>query len=348
MSKKKRQNITFDIKLVLLFSIMLSALLVGALTLAIVNVFFLDDIDLIATAFVVGIPLVVSSIVSIFFAITSTKRRFYELNIFLKALDKVSQGDFDVYLDNKGIKTMVPVYDRFNAMVKELQSIGILRNDFISNFSHEFKTPIVSIKGFANLAKDQNISDKEREEYLDIIIKEIDRLVALSNQTLLLTELESKEIIIDKKLFSLDEQIRQAIVLLQNEWEEKNIELSIDLDEISIISNQNLLQQLWLNIFSNAIKYNNIGGKIDVILKENDNETIKVIVRDNGIGISEETIQYIFNKFYQADKSRKSEGLGLGLSIAKRIITLCDGTINVESKKDEGTTFYIILPKGAL
>lgn len=345
MAKKKKQHTTFSFKSVLFFSITLSTLLIGSITLAIINVYILDNADIIAAAIVVGIPLVASSITSIFIAVASTKRRFYELNSFLRALDKVSKGDFSVYLDNKGVKTMAPVYNSFNVMVKELQGIEMLRGDFISNFSHEFKTPIVSIKGFANLAKSDNISKQERDEYLDIIINEINRLVTLSNQSLLLAKLESKEIVIDKKLFSLDEQIRQSIVLLQNEWEEKNIDLSIDLDNVKINSNQDLLQQLWLNIFSNAIKYNNEGGTISVVLNEKDDKTVLVVIEDSGIGIDEETIKYIFNKFFQADYSRKTEGLGLGLSIVKRIIELCDGTIDVESKKNKGTTFFITLPK---
>lgn len=345
MIKKRNQKIAFDFKLVLFFSITFSALLVGALTLAIINVYALDDADVITTAILVGIPLVVSSIMSIFLAVASTKRRFYELNVFLKSLEKVSKGDFNVHLDNKGVKTMVPVYDSFNSMVKELQRNEILSNDFISNFSHEFKTPIVSIKGFASLAKDDNLSMQERNEYLDIIISEIDRLVTLSNQTLLLTKLESKEIIINKKSFSLDEQIRQSILLLQNDWEGKNINLVLDLDKIKIKNNQDLLQQLWLNIFSNAIKYNNVGGTIEVTLKEREEQTILVMIKDNGIGIDEEAIKYIFNKFYQADSSRKGEGLGLGLSIAQRIIELCGGVIKVESEKNKGTAFFITLPK---
>lgn len=345
MKKDKKQTRPFGIKALLFLSITFSTLLVGVLTFAIVNAFFVDDVDIITTAVVVGVPLVASSIISIFFAITATKRRFFELNVFLKALDKVSKGDFSVQLDDKGVRTMAPVYNSFNTMVKELNNMETLSSDFIGNFSHEFKTPIVSIRGFANLAKANNISASERDEYLDIIINESDRLVELSNQTLLLTKLEAKEIVIDKKTFRLDEQIRQALVLLQSEWEERKIELNIDLDKIKITNNQDLLQQLWINIFTNAIKYNKDGGAISVSLKVIENDSVLVTIKDSGIGIDEELIKYIFNKFYQVDPSRTTKGHGLGLAIVKRIITLCNGTISVESEKDLGTTFYITLPK---
>lgn len=240
---------------------------------------------------------------------------------------------------------MFPLYQSFNSMVKELKIIEILRTDFISHFSHEFKTPIVSIKGFANLAKSENISKEERDEYLNIIINEIDRLVTLSNQTLLLTRLESIEIVVDKELYNLDEQIRQSILLLQNQWEEKNINLKIDLEKVKISSNKDLLQQLWINILNNSIKYSYDGGNIHVVLKEKDENSIQVIIKDNGIGIDDETLKHIFTKFYQVDSSRKTEGLGLGLSIVKIIIDLCEGSIDVKSEKGKGTTFFITLPK---
>jgi len=229
-------------------------------------------------------------------------------------------------------------------MVHELSSIETLRNDFVSNVSHEIKTPIASIQGFAKLIQDKNLNDDERSEFTDIIISELSRLSKLTSNILKLSKLENQEVITGKAEFALDEQIRCAILIMEPEWSEKGIDLDIDLDKVSIIGNEDLLQQVWLNIIGNAIKFTEKGGTIGIKLMDLQDKIV-IKVSDNGVGMNEETQRHIFDKFYQGDKSHLSKGNGLGLSLVKRIIELCDGEIKVRSKLYYGTTFTIGLPK---
>lgn len=342
-NKKKKNVVVFKLMIILFISILVSIFTVGIISIAIIKIFNLKDQGGFFTFFLIGIPLIASGIITLVFSTIASKRDFKELNKFLNAMEQVEKGDFTVVLDEKNVKSLNPVYKSFNSMVKELNSIEILRTDFISSFSHEFKTPIVSIRGFAEVLKSDTLNDDEKKEYVDIIITEIDRLVHLAEQTLLLTKLESKEFSIEKTTFRLDEQIRKAILLLQNKWESKNITLTVNLETVYITNSENLLNQLWINILSNSIKYNYEGGKIDVFLKKKNDEFAEITIKDSGIGIDDEAIKLIFNKFYQEDKSRTTEGLGLGLSIVNRIIEICDGNIDVTSVKEKGTTFLITL-----
>ncbi|NLN50337.1 MAG: HAMP domain-containing histidine kinase [Acholeplasmataceae bacterium] len=343
--KKSKTNMRFRFQFIIINSYIFSSLLVGLLTLLVIRSFQLESALELFPILFIGIPLLASGIISLIFTIIASESSLKELNYFIAAIDDVSRGDFSVELDEKSSKVLKPVYRSFNQMVAELNSVQILRNDFISSFSHEFKTPIVSIRGFAKLAKTPNISIQERNEYLDIIISEINRLVNLSNSTLLLTQLESQEIVLEKEDFNLDEQLRQSIVLLQDKWEEKNINFNLDLDNLIINGNKTLLQQLWLNVLDNAIKFSNPGSTITTSLKDYDEKNVLIKIVDQGIGMSEDTVKQIFNKFYQADPSRSSHGIGLGLSIANRIIDLCQGKIEVFSEINKGTSFLISLPK---
>lgn len=270
------------------------------------------------------------------------------LKIVLKLVDgleKVGNGDYNakIKMENNN-DPMEDVYKSFNNMCDELNSVQILKQDFLNNFSHEFKTPITSINGFANLLLNEDIEEEKKKEYLQIIADESARLAKLSNNTLLLSKLDSQISIIDKKEYKLDEQIKKCIIVLYKYIEEKNIDLEINLEEINYNGNYEIMQHLWLNLINNSIKYTSNDGKIKIDLKECKNKII-FSIEDNGIGMNEETKRRIFEKYYQGDTSHHTKGLGIGLSIVNRIVELCEGEIYVESELGKGSKFIVKLPK---
>ena len=219
----------------------------------------------------------------------------------------------------------------------------MFRSDFINSFSHEFKTPIVSIRGFARQLQRDDITDEERREYATIIADESTRLANLATNILLLSKLENQQIVTEKTAFRLDEQLRSCILLLEKQWEQKHLELVIDLEEVTCYGNAEMLSQAWVNLINNAIKFTPEGGTIGISLVAVD-DTATVQVSDTGIGMDRETQQHIFEKFYQGDKSHHGEGNGLGLAMVKRIIALSRGKSTVDSVKGKGTTFTVQLP----
>jgi signal transduction histidine kinase len=267
------------------------------------------------------------------------------LNELINAFKEVSKGNFNIKVKETNRKHEVgELIKNFNTMTAELRSIEMFRKDFINNFSHEFRTPIVSIRGFARQLQKSYLTDAQRQEYTDIIVRESERLTNMSSNILLLTKFESQKIITDKKVFYLDEQLRNCILLLQMEWEKKDINFIIQLDSIQYFNNEDILSHVWLNLLRNAIKFSNNGGEITVKCQI-EGSNIKVRISDNGIGMSDNTRERIFEKFYQEDSSHASEGNGLGLSLVKRIVDLCGGKIDVKSRLGNGTDFIIRLPR---
>ena len=263
------------------------------------------------------------------------------------ATKKVAKGDFNVQIENKKIRKdeIGTLTENFNMMVRELESNEYLSKEFMSNVSHEFKTPIASIQGFANLLKDKDLSEKDKEEYIDIIIEESGRLANLSNNIQQLSKLENKKGLIQKKKVAIDEQIRKCIIILNNKLEEKNIEIGMDEDkDVFLNVNEDMMHQVWINLINNAIKYTDDNGRIDIIIDEFKDRVV-VEVKDTGRGIKEENVDKIFEKFYQEDSSHNSEGNGLGLAIVKKIVELHKGTIEVKSKIGEGSSFIVTIPK---
>ena len=256
-----------------------------------------------------------------------------------KATERIAVGDFDIEIRSNRKDEIGNLISSFNIMAGELKSIEILRNDFISDISHEFKTPLTSIEGYTKLLKD--CSDEERKVYIDIITEETKRLSILSTNILTLNSIENENYPIYTEEFSLDEQIRKAILLLENKWIEKQIAWDIELDTLKFKGNKNLMYQVWINLIDNAIKFSNIGGIIEIRLKNMDNLIFSI--RDEGEGIAIEDNKKVFEKFYKGDKSRSSDGNGLGLSIVKRIVHMHNGEILLESKVDHGTTVTINL-----
>jgi len=261
-----------------------------------------------------------------------------------EATKKVADGDFDIRLKVTGKDELAVLARNFNIMTEALSRNDYIHRDFVSNVSHEFKTPIASIKGFGKLLKDPDISETQRHEYIDIIVDESDRLWKLSTNVLKLSELENGVLGLKKEAFALDESIRRVVLLLQEKWEAKNIDLDIQLDEITYKGDQELMAQVIINLLTNAIHHSPVDGKIRIDL----HETAKVIVikiADTGKGITKEDQEKIFDRFYKADQSRSTPGTGLGLTISQRIVGLHGGTIAVESIIEEGSTFCVRLPK---
>ncbi|WP_122639791.1 sensor histidine kinase [Romboutsia sp. Marseille-P6047] len=266
------------------------------------------------------------------------------VNKLIEATNEVAKGDFSIRLDeNTHPPDIHNMNASFNKMVKELSSIETLRNDFIINVSHEFKTPIAAIEGYATLLQDNSLTEEERMEYTKIILDSSRQISSLSGNILKLSKLETQEIIPDKKYFSLDEQLRQSLLLLETQWSKKNIDIDMDLKSINYYGSEDLLMQVWLNIFSNAIKFTPNDGLIVTRLKTT-SKGICVTISDNGIGMSKEVQDRIFDKFYQGDNSRNLQGNGLGMTLVKKILDLCKCEITIQSNINKGTTFNVYLP----
>lgn len=259
---------------------------------------------------------------------------------YLDALERIAECDFSVRIVDSPMLTGYGIADRFNEMADRLDSVETLREDFVSNFSHEFKTPIVSISGFAKLLKSSNLTQEERDEYLDVIIDESNRLVRLSESVLMLSRLDSQTIV--NESFLLDEQIRQSILLFSRACEQKNIELEADLQEITVVNEKKLLSQIWVNLLSNAVKFTAEGGNIWVSAKLTGDKAV-VSIRDNGCGMDEATQKNVFNKFFQGDRSHATEGNGLGLSVVKKICDLLKIKLELQSEQGKGTVFTVTI-----
>jgi len=268
----------------------------------------------------------------------------------IKATKRVSEGDYSAQIDvgwaeKHTVKELANLIKVFNEMTKELNSTAMFNNDFIASFSHEFKTPLVSIRGFAKQLYNGGLTPEQQKEFSKIILEETEYLSEMSANTLLLTKLETSTVITEKKDFSLDEQLRNCMLRLESQWTEKNIELSMELDEVAFHWNEQILAHAWNNLFDNAVKFTPEGGSIYVSCRR-DAGVITIRIRDNGIGIPREALPHIFEKFYQSDSSHSTRGNGLGLPLAKKVIELCGGRIGVQSELGKGTEFTVILPDG--
>ncbi|MDF2938126.1 MAG: hypothetical protein K0Q90_3499 [Paenibacillaceae bacterium] len=261
------------------------------------------------------------------------------------AAKEVAKGNFKVQLKQEAhrVRVLGEMAANFNKMVHELNGIETLRNDFIANVSHEFKTPIAAIEGYAALMQDEDLTAAERREYSRLIMESTRQLSSLSANMLKLSKLENQEFVLEKHEFDLDEQIRHALLLLEAQWNEKMLNLDIVLDNVRFYGNEDLLMQVWLNLLSNAIKFSDVGDGIAVYLAAGP-QSVQVRIADTGIGMDSGVLEHIFEKFYQGDKSRAGEGNGLGLALVKRIVDLCGGSIAAESEPGVGSVFTVTLP----
>lgn len=343
MKGEPKHSLTAILIAYLLFVLVLSGLLTGGSYLLLFLTGFIPGFLL--SHF--GMPVLVILMVILFSMMISVRlgsSKLKPMNDLINAMGKVSRGDFSVRVDGEDIPgAMGEVVQSFNGMASELAGIEMFRKDFINNFSHEFKTPIVSIRGFAKQLERDDLTEEQRREYAHIIVAESERLANMSSNILLLTKLESQQIITNKTEYRLDEQLRSCILLLEKQWSAKEIDLSLNLDEITYTGDEEMMSHVWVNLINNGIKFSPVGGVLELSCRKREKQ-LEVVVRDHGEGMSPETEKRIFEKFYQGDSAHATEGNGLGLSLVKRIVDLCGGKIEVESTLGAGTAFTVLLP----
>ncbi len=261
------------------------------------------------------------------------------------SMKRVSGGDFSIRLkEHSKIKEIGELNRSFNAMTEELGVTEVLQSDFVSNVSHEIKTPLNAIEGYATLLQDSDCTDAERERYVEKILFNTKRLSELVGNVLILSKIESGSVDINAEPFRLDEQIRQSIMLLEQKWVGKDIEFDIELDEITYTGDRVLLMHVWNNIIGNAVKFSPKEGLITIRLTE-DSDSVSFWVDDCGPGIGESAMKHIFDKFYQEDSSHKQHGNGLGLSLVKHIVDMLGGEIIAENLPEAGCRFKVLLKK---
>lgn len=264
----------------------------------------------------------------------------------LSAIEAVSEGNLNVEIDTERGEEYRPVYEQFNSMVRELRGTKQEMENFVNELAHEFKTPITAISGFAEYLYQtgEGIETQERMEFLKLMADQAKRLSNLSCNTLLLSKLEACQIVTDKEVFSLSEQIKECVILLLSQMEEKQITVEIPEDfECSYYGNPELMQQVWINLLNNSLKFTPEGGRISLSYQQVPG-FLEISVSDTGVGMDPETKEKIFQKYYQNDTQNLTKGNGIGLSIVKRIVELCRGSIRVESQPGAGSTFTVRLP----
>lgn len=349
MKKKKKEKVS--LRLTILFTVIVSLIMAASILLAGIIMIIINSINVFEDG---NIPLFIAVyivIICICFAGIATKivsdKIFVPMIKLNESMKRVAGGDFSVQMNETGMfREVREMIQNFNIMTKELGSNKIIHTDFTRNVSHEMKTPLSTIEGYATLLQDPNISFESRAEYAEKIIQNTKRLSALTGNILALSRLENNSVAIQKKEFSLDEQLRQVVIMYEEVWTEKNIDIDID-DEgkhIMFYGSEDMLFQAWQNLVGNALKFTDNGGIVRIVLREAP-DGVTVSVKDNGIGISEENKERIFEKFYQADFSRASNGNGLGLAITRKIIELHSGSITVNSEYGKGSEFVVTLPK---
>lgn len=359
MSKEKNVNIDFNeqkqrFSLTLLFGTVVFLILLTAIALSVIAMFCLAWLGIIGSEtgeirfgsvllFMSGISLIIGSLIAILLG----KFPLNPINKLVNGMNSLAAGNFKTRIEYEGLIERHPTFNEitesFNTLAEELENTEVLRSDFINNFSHEFKTPIVSIAGFAKLLKKGNLTEEQRAQYLDAIEEESMRLSYMATNVLNMTKVENQTILSDVTRFNLSEQVRDVLLLLENGWTKKNIELQLDFDEHEIEANEELLKQVWINLIDNAVKFAPRCGTVALDIAES-GESIAVTVSNTGKDIEPEKIDKIFNKFYQADESHAGEGNGIGLAIVKRVVDLHGGIVTVVSR-NEMTSFKVELPR---
>ena len=317
------------------FMILLASLLLGGLIWVIIpgNI---HRVPLSGLFFLITISLIIGTILAAILGDYFLR----PLRNLIKATKEVAGGNFNVYVESKGSNELVRLTKSFNEMAKELASIETLRTDFVSNISHEFKTPITSIKGFAKRLLKNHLTEEQKAEYLQIIISESERLSRLSSNILLLSNLESHASDSEREEYLLDEQLRKIILILEPQLQKHMIDTEISLESVRICANEELLHHVWLNLLDNAIKFSNPGGTVSILLKAENNK-ITVTIADNGVGMDSGVRKRMFEKFYQAEPSRATDGNGLGLALVKKILDIENGTVCADSVPGGGTVFAV-------
>lgn len=290
----------------------------------------------------VAFTLILSLIFFVLIAILVSFRIAKPVTMLTGATRQVKDGDFTIRLPEDKPGEMGELMRAFNSMTEGLGKTAYLQKDFISNISHEFRTPIASIKGFARLLQSPGLDETSRQEYTALIAQESDRLSRLSDTLLRLSALEQQTGPASLSTFRLDEQLRQVILQLEPTWSSKDIDWMLELAPVTIESDAEMLTQVWINLIQNAVKFSDTGSAIEITLTKTDEA--EVIITDHGVGMTQETISRIFDRFYQGDTSHSKEGAGLGLCLTKRILDMLSGQIHVTSTLGEGSSFRICLP----
>ncbi len=351
-SEEHKQRFT----LTLLFSFVVFIILV--ITIAIVNLIILilarfdfftsDPFDLSVVDFILLLITIASLAIGTLIAVLLGKIPLKPFNTMINGLNRLAKGDYKTRIKfGKLLRhhpAMNELTDSFNKLAEELDNTEMLRADFINNFSHEFKTPIVSIAGFAKLLKRGKLSTEQQLEYLNVIEEESLRLADMATNVLNMTKVENQNIITEATKFNLSEQIRNCVLLLERKWSKKSIEFSMDFGEHIIEGDEELLKQIWLNLVDNAVKFSPEGGLVEIGIQVND-QSIRVSVINEGDEIPKEYQKRIFDKFYQMDESHAAEGNGIGLAVVKRIAELHGGAVSVHSE-NHLNLFMVELPKG--
>ena len=298
------------------------------------------------------VPILYWSAVAVMLTLFTRRQvqRAYEepMHRLAEATDKVAGGDFSVYVPPLHTSDKLDYLDvmivDFNKMVEELGSIETLKTDFFSNVSHEIKTPLAVIQNNAELLRMEKLTDTQRE-YADTIYQSSRRLADLISNILKLNKLEKQTITPDIQVYDVCAQLAECALGHEETWEQKELDFDADMeDHAEIAADPGLMELVWNNLFSNAVKFTEAGGSI-ALTETSDDENIYVSVRDTGCGMSEETKKHIFEKFYQGDTSHAMAGNGLGLALALRVLQLNDFQIKVESAPGQGSTFTVMMPK---
>ena len=298
MKKKPFENLSIRIRFILM--IMLELICVSLISWIVMDVLHISDVPYIV--WIILASVIAGGVLNNFLSI----RYFGPVLKLEKAMQQVAEGDFSVRLKTgKHLKEIQDIYSNFNLMVQELEATEILQTDFVSNVSHEFKTPISAIEGYATLLQDSDMPiSEEQEQYIDKILFNTGRLSHLAGNILLLSKIEHQAIQTRQNWYRLDEQIRQSIVMLEPKWSEKELEFDVDMVDVEYLGNENLICHVWDNLLSNAIKFSPCGGTIYIRMMP-EGEKIRFSIENEGPQISEYSMKHIFDKFYQCDSSHK-------------------------------------------
>lgn len=262
-----------------------------------------------------------------------------------RATEMVSKGDFTVQIPTVNPPEKYDYLDimilDLNKMINDLNGIETLKTDFISNVSHELKTPLAVMQNYATMLQSPELDEKNRLEYAKAISSSCRRLTALVSNILKLNKLENQQIFPKVPAYDVGELLRESVLSFEEAWSSKNIDLEADIaDEIMVTTDGQLLSLVWNNFISNAIKFTPEGGKIFVGLSKEVSGKIKISVKDSGCGMNPQTKKRVFEKFFQGDTSHATQGNGLGLALAARVAAICGGEIGVESQEGKGSEFY--------
>lgn len=338
--RKQKNRISLSARLTLL----VGAIVLGSILISFGVAKLLDSLPFFSTNIPLLIQLnVISLIVAIIAARFFSKWFFEPIKDLREGMQKVSDGDLSTHLETKSSSVEIQeLVAGFNMMTRELASTEILQTDFVSNVSHEFKTPINAIEGYTTLLQGCENLDADQREYVEKILFNTNRLSSLVSNILLLSKIENQSIQTHQDWYGLDEQVRESIVALESAWESKEIDFDVDLDDIEYYGNESMMRHVWGNLIGNAIKFSPQRGVVKIRLRKNSEQNI-FIIEDQGNGLSDEAKRHIFDKFYQEDTSHKEEGNGLGLALVKRILLIEGGEIIAENLPERGCRFTVTL-----